>query len=645
RGPHEHGHELGRMIFLDELLEAFNQARVAATRQKRALRLRLAFSLDATELQAIPWETLVVPGDQIPLVLSERVLVTRTLGSNDWQPVKKLRAKDKLKALVVIVAPADLETYQLATIDVIAEKNRAVANLNPIPATVLAEPGQATLNAIISKLRKGYDLLYLVAHGKQKDDDFWLFLDNGDGQTQKVRSSEFVARLMDPLARPRLILLASCESAGDGTTQALTAMGPSLVRAGIPAVIAMQGRFSIETNQIFVPSFFQEIQHDGKIDRALAVARQKIAKRSDWWMPVLFTRLRSGRIWYEPGFEGKEEFKKWPSLVNNVIHGKCTPILGPGLLEGLIGSTNELAKSLAVKHRFPFAPGVRDDLPSITQYLAIRQDTKYMQDELKQALRDQVEAYTGDDSMAEGSIDEILSAAGARQRAKKKDDPHRILSKLPLPLFLTANTDQILEDALREEGKDPQVLICSWNKVAKSEPPTVKKSREEPLVYHLFGRLNNFSTMVITEDDYFRYLTGVTRNETLPGVVGSALVETALIFLGFQLRDWNFRVLFQSIMDLEGREMRRDYTHVAVQIDPQEEDVLDPSAVREYLKMYFGQTTILDYQTNITIYWGSAEDFLRELYQRVTRQMNASSKNFLDRDLDLLNDNSHISNP
>ena len=47
-------------------------------------------------------------------------------------------------------------------------------------------------------------------------------------------------------------------------------------------------------------------------------------------------------------------------------------------------------------------------------------------------------------------------------------------------------------------------------------PPPV----ERPLVYHLFGRLGEPDSLVITEDDYFDYLIGVTsNNDLIPGVV------------------------------------------------------------------------------------------------------------------------------
>jgi hypothetical protein len=116
--------------------------------------------------------------------------------------------------------------------------------------------------------------------------------------------------------------------------------------------------------------------------------------------------------------------------------------------------------------------------------------------------------------------------------------------------------------------------------------------------------------VVLTEDDYFDYLIGVTSNKDLiPSVVRRALADTALLFLGFQMDDWNFRVLFRSLMSQEGRGRRNRYAHVAVQIDPEEGRTLAPERARRYLETYFQGA-------DISIYWGSAEDFIRELQRR-----------------------------
>jgi cytochrome oxidase Cu insertion factor (SCO1/SenC/PrrC family) len=85
-----------------------------------------------------------------------------------------------------------------------------------------------------------------------------------------------------------------------------------------------------------------------------------------------------------------------------------------------------------------------------------------------------------------------------------------------------------------------------------------------------------------------------------------------LLFLGFQLTVWDFRVFFRSIMSQEGRDRRKRFSHVAVQIDPEQEQLIDPARARNYLETYFSDT-------HISIFWGNAEDFLAELQRQMKK--------------------------
>jgi hypothetical protein len=77
------------------------------------------------------------------------------------------------------------------------------------------------------------------------------------------------------------------------------------------------------------------------------------------------------------------------------------------------------------------------------------------------------------------------------------------------------------------------------------------------------------------------------------------------LFLGFRLDEWDFRVIYRTILQQEG-DRSSNYTNVAVQIDPEEGRSVEPERARRFLERYFGSR-------NITIYWGSTENFVKEL--------------------------------
>jgi hypothetical protein len=135
--------------------------------------------------------------------------------------------------------------------------------------------------------------------------------------------------------------------------------------------------------------------------------------------------------------------------------------------------------------------------------------------------------------------------------------------------------------------------------------PTVKA----PLVYHVFGAFGagDDDGLVLTEDDYFDYLISTASAKLMPAEVESALVDNSLLFLGFRLTDWHFRVLFRLMMNLPGRERLKQYCHVAVQLDPDMQTFADVEGAKVYLAEYFGK------EANIDIYWGSSEEFLTAL--------------------------------
>lgn len=626
-----YGKSLGDSLFSHPAAQAaFSQVRASVQSLDKPLRLRLLIDPGTPELHALRWETLRDPHDGSLLFTGENILFSRYLSSLDWRPVR-LRPQAELSALVMIANPANLDRYQLAPVDVAGELARAKAGLGSIGMSELASGGQASLNNLIARLREGYDILYLVCHGALLKGEAWLWLEDEQGNVARVSGSDLLARLNELQQRPRLVVLASCQSAGTGDSArssdegALAALGPRLAETGIPAVIAMQGNVTMQTVAEFMPVFFQELQRDGQIDRAIAVARGRVRgnQRPDWWIPTLFMRLKSGRIWYEKGFRDPKAFEKWPALLRNIRKGQCTPILGPGLLESLLGSTRDIARRWAEQYHYPLAPHEREDLPQVAQFLSVNQDKGFPRDELADYLIKEIQKRYRDElperlRNGQAALDELIDAVGVKRRATQPLDAHKVLAGLPFPIYITTTPDNLLVAALKEAGKDPQVELCPWNEYVEQAGSLAeaqadyRPTPEKPLVYYLLGRLSEPDSLVLTEDDYFDYLIGVTSNKDLiPSAVRRKLADTALLFLGFQLDEWNFRIVYRSLLGQEGRGRRSRYAHVAAQIDPEGGRIVEPERARKYLESYFQDAAI-------SIYWGSAEDFISELQKRAS---------------------------
>jgi hypothetical protein len=632
-----HGRLLSEFLFADPKVKtAFAEARALADASNAPLRLRLLVGPSAPELHGLYWEALRDPDDGSPLFTGERILLSRYLSSADWRPVRR-RSKTELHGLIMIASPTDVTSYRpggrpLAALDVGAELARAKAGLEGIGCAELASGGTATLDGLMRHLRDGCDILYLVCHGALIEGEAWLWLEDEAGKARRVAAGELIQRVSELRNAPALVVLASCQSAGGGDDArtsdggALAALGPGLAEAGVPAVLAMQGDITIATMVKFMPIFLRELQRDGQIDRAVAAARGAVRDRDDWYAPVLFMRLRGGSLWYKPGFEEGAQLRNWPAVLRQIQNRHWTPIIGPGLTDSLLGSRREIAQRWAETFHFPMAPYNREYLPQVAQFLAINQRAStFPQNELISYLRsdllaryrdelpDELHECKADESFAD-HLSRLISTIGAQRRKRNPAEPFAVLARLSLPIYITAAQNDLITDALRDIGKEPHVDFCRWNDELLSLPaiePDFRPDPQHPLVYHLFGRLTHPESLVITEDNYFDFLIGMKKNKDfIPAVVKRALADSGLVFLGFQLDDWNFRVMFRAIMDQEGGRGRRAmYAHVAAQIDPEEGRIIEPRAARAYLESYFTESAI-------SIYWGSPDDFARDLLKR-----------------------------
>ncbi len=300
--PTAYGELLAVQLFAGEGVRSFlDQALAVAASQQTPLHLRLFIHPDAAALHSLRWETLRLPGRATPLAVGDRVRFSRYLDSAGWRPAHTVE-RDALRALVAVASP-DVRGTTLAEVRTEDELAAARAGLGDIPSIELAGRGQVTSNNLLARLRDGCDILYLVAHGALVEGEPQILLEAADGGRAWTSGRELAARLGELAQPPSLVVLASCQSAGTGGADrespdggALAGLGPRLAAAGVPAVVAMQGNVSMATTAAFMPVFLRELRRDGQVDRAMAVARGAVRERSDWWMPVLYSRLEDGRV-------------------------------------------------------------------------------------------------------------------------------------------------------------------------------------------------------------------------------------------------------------------------------------------------------------------------------------------------------------
>ena len=665
----KYGDVLTQQVFADPtLIQYFRDAFKSSQDQGVCLRVRLNLGRGAEPLHSLKWERLKLPWDDgsgtgRPLALNQQIFFARFLGSFDWRPVRLRRKGERLKVLVAVANPSDPgNRFGLAPIDVDAEVARARRHLGAVPPAPI-EPGPDALTQIIARKppppvdltvirgadtlsqvvaalqAEEIDVLYLVCHGKL--DRAWsagsmvreeslLYLEGSESQVAPTSGGTIVARLTELTNPPRLIVLASCQSGGAGDESlsgeegALSAIGPRLAEAGISAVLALQAALPMSTAARFFPAFFEELLRHGQVDRATAAARGRLrdtpAER-DAWIPVLYTRLSHGKIWYVPGLAETPGGRDvgWDALLEQIEENLdlnknkeigCTPVLGFGLLEPLIGPLRDLARRWADESGFALAPHQREDLPQVAQFLLAKQRRAYLPKGLRKRIEDELTRRFG--AFGGETFDDRLDLA----RGQLSTDLHLLLAQLPFPLYVTTKPVDQLRRALVAQGRKPRTLLFRWHERPEETwprdlielEPDYEPTPEKPLIYHLFGWSNLPHSLVLTEDDHFDFLTGVPGGmQHAPPVVRAALTKSSLIFLGFHVDGWDFHVLLRSILYLGSRDrLNVKLPNVAVQIAPEEGRLIDTERARDYLQKAFGQV-------DLTIYWGSVNDFVRDL--------------------------------
>ncbi|HEX8082896.1 MAG TPA: SIR2 family protein [Solirubrobacteraceae bacterium] len=619
-----YGRALTEQLFpAEKLREFYKRAKDRAAEQGIPMRVRLSIDRGAPQrIQAVRWETLHDLDVDRPIAHRTDVRLSRYLSGAGWDVLRPPRERD-LRALVVIADPNDIDMVSvdppLARIDVEGEKRRALQALRGIAVTMLVSKDgpRPTIDNIASALDDGFDILYLVCHGLSRKDGPTLYLEDEDGKTAPVAAEDLSNKIEARQNKPTLAVLCSCWSAGagggDASTRddgAMAPLGPQLAEAGIAAIVAMQANITMATAATFLRTFFEELAEDGVVDRAVGVARARVSDRHDWWVPVLFTRLKRGRTYYKSGFSVTGT--KLNLFAKAVKEGRCTPVLGPGLAEPIIGRRADVARDWVDRWLLPISPPDDTNITTVGQfvqtstagYTAHEELASYVVTRLArdERYRDVDPALFTSDGKAE-----LLKELGKRARQEDPEEPHAVMAALGLPVYITTSWTGLLAEALEAEGREPQVQHFDWNDEIGRQPKLDAPTPERPLVYHLFGRLDQPDSMVLTEDDYFQWLAkwAEQRQDEMPRDIYDALTRRSLMFVGYRLQDWDFRVLFQSLRNFRGHEVFKKRLHVGVQVDPSAPGV-EAEAAQDYVNKYFEAG-------GVTIFWGRTKEFLKEL--------------------------------
>lgn len=331
--PQAYGNTLSDALFTGAIRDAYKVATgLAAGISDEQLRVRLWIDNDATELNyQVAWERLYneSASNPSPLATSAKTPFSRYISLDvadpepaDERPLRILLAISNPDSLPESLKEVQVER-ELAglcqTLGDLSRENQVAVTVLPghtelsgalrqqlEEAGFIIEPGETTLTNIIRYLQ-GKHVLHFLGHGRFQEDKgsggrASLYLEKSGGGWQPVSDEIIVKQLGNLIPAPRLVFLAACESAKGAGQGPFTGLGPKLVQAGVPAVIAMREQVEMDAAHELTKDFYRRLLDHGEVDRALNEARNLLLAlpSGDWSIPVLYMRLSDGRLLKKP---------------------------------------------------------------------------------------------------------------------------------------------------------------------------------------------------------------------------------------------------------------------------------------------------------------------------------------------------------
>ena len=249
-------------------------------------------------------------------------------------------------------------------------------------------------------------------------------------------------------------------------------------------------------------------------------------------------------------------------VLHYLAEGELVPLLGAGVnvcdrgdeevyeFDHNLPSGRELSELLAAEYEYPAGRSDRSDLLRVAQYAQAQLSHTEEEHRLRDSLHRIFRAHYGPTSV------------------------HRFLAGVPERtgthiLALTTNYDDALEQAFEAAGEPFSVFFYRASRegrcwlrhgedaeaqvISRPETYTDVSLHERSVILKVHGAVDRHErrsfndSYVISEDHYIDFLAS-TRLETLvPKGLLVPLLNSALLFLGYKLKDWNLRVILHEL--------------------------------------------------------------------------------------------------
>ncbi len=262
--------------------------------------LRIRLRLDPPELAVLPWELLTdaAPG---PGVAPDFWGLNQKMSLVRFPAVAKAAAPvaspTPLRILLAVAGPTDQRP--LNTADEIARVRTALAPLGN--KVELVEMDHVMAVDLLPRLRETFHIFHFIGHGTfdQASSTGQLVLED-ENHSSDFLNAKTLGQLLSG-STIRLVFLNACDTAQTANSTDAYGIADALVKAGLPAVVAMQTVVRDDYAILFAQQFYQSVAQGLLLDDCVGEGRRRVWLKSgsasfDWAIPVLTTRVSDGRL-------------------------------------------------------------------------------------------------------------------------------------------------------------------------------------------------------------------------------------------------------------------------------------------------------------------------------------------------------------
>jgi len=261
----------------------------------------LRFVIDTTDAPALarlPWEFIYSPRDDDFLFADRLKPIVRWLDVD--APPPSLAVAPPLRLLMAVATPADRPELSVGT--ELAHLDSALGELASAGLLETIRLEHTSLERLDAALLEHQPhVLHFIGHGDFIGDDGVLLLesDHQPNRAEAIAGRQLAMLLRNYRAHLRLVFLNSCMGATSAQGDPFGGVAQSLIRRGIPAVIAMQFPIPDEAAVALSRHFYRYLAAGQPVDAALSSARAFLYARGypvEWGAPALHMRAPDGRL-------------------------------------------------------------------------------------------------------------------------------------------------------------------------------------------------------------------------------------------------------------------------------------------------------------------------------------------------------------